>query len=394
MSPVRLILLWLALVLPVAVPAGHAASPSLDWFRVDPPVLTHWSVARDPDHPARATITPKEWDQGRDPYHVMILLPKPSSTYNASVSKTLEIFHEHDVPAIFTVVNFGNHPALGAEAVAWAEATDQDLIMSIGSLSTAYLHETYRGGRLPVVAVASKDPVLMGQMSDYEQGSGTNIAYTSINMPVATLVTYLKQIKPDLRNLAVLYDRRNTSAVITQVEPLRALARSGGFNLIEVVVDGAANAVADLKREMPVALTAMRQNDPTLEESLFLISGSTAVYSNIATVNRLAGRVPVVSILPNVVQEGEDSAVLAIGVDERTNAHLGAIYALDVLQGRAEPGEMPVGQVTPPDIAINFLVARHIGLKVPFSFFESATFIYDYDGRAVREFGQNVDLGS
>jgi len=40
--------------------------------------------------------------------------------------------------------------------------------------------------------------------------------------------------------------------------------------------------------------------------------------------------------------------------------------------------------VSPPDIAISFLKAREIGLKVPFSFFETASFVYDYDGRAVR----------
>jgi putative tryptophan/tyrosine transport system substrate-binding protein len=40
--------------------------------------------------------------------------------------------------------------------------------------------------------------------------------------------------------------------------------------------------------------------------------------------------------------------------------------------------------VSPPDIAVSFLKAREIGLRVPFSFFESASFVYDYDGRPVR----------
>ena len=40
--------------------------------------------------------------------------------------------------------------------------------------------------------------------------------------------------------------------------------------------------------------------------------------------------------------------------------------------------------VSPPDIAISFLKAREIGLRVPFSFFESASFVYDYDGHPVR----------
>jgi hypothetical protein len=40
--------------------------------------------------------------------------------------------------------------------------------------------------------------------------------------------------------------------------------------------------------------------------------------------------------------------------------------------------------VSPPDIAISFLKAREIGLKVPFPFFENASFVYDYEGRPVR----------
>jgi putative ABC transport system substrate-binding protein len=40
--------------------------------------------------------------------------------------------------------------------------------------------------------------------------------------------------------------------------------------------------------------------------------------------------------------------------------------------------------VSPPDIAISFLKAREIGLRVPFSFFERASFVFDYEGKPVR----------
>ena len=55
------------------------------------------------------------------------------------------------------------------------------------------------------------------------------------------------------------------------------------------------------------------------------------------------------------------------------------------------PGELPVGIITPPDIAISFAKAREIGLKIPFGFFESATFIYNPDGVLVRDQGQLVE---
>ena len=76
--------------------------------------------------------------------------------------------------------------------------------------------------------------------------------------------------------------------------------------------------------------------------------------------------------------------MLAIGISFESNAHLAAIYAFDILTGKYKSGDLKVGLVSPPDIAISFLKAREIGLRLPFSFFESASFIYDYDGKAVR----------
>ena len=50
-----------------------------------------------------------------------------------------------------------------------------------------------------------------------------------------------------------------------------------------------------------------------------------------------------------------------------------------------------MGIVSPPDIAVSFLKAREIGLRVPFSFFETATFVYGYDGKPVRTTGRKTN---
>jgi putative tryptophan/tyrosine transport system substrate-binding protein len=62
------------------------------------------------------------------------------------------------------------------------------------------------------------------------------------------------------------------------------------------------------------------------------------------------------------------------------------------LSGAAKVGDLKVGIVSPPDIAISFLKAREIGTRVPFSFFESASFVYDYDGRPVRSVEHGVSM--
>src|SRR5439155_8213540 len=117
----------------------------------------------------------------------------------------------------------------------------------------------------------------------------------------------------------------------------------------------------------------MRKNDPDLGNSVFLITGSTAVFREIHVIDANAAHVPVVSMIPEIVTTGADTAVLGIGISFESNAHLAAIYGADILFGRAKAGELKVGLVSPPDIAISFLKAREIGMRVPFSFFETAT---------------------
>ncbi|MDJ0983247.1 MAG: hypothetical protein QNI94_16605, partial [Kiloniellales bacterium] len=149
-------------------------------------------------------------------------------------------------------------------------------------------------------------------------------------------------------------------------------------------------AAQELEKLVARAVAVMRKNDPTLSNSAFWITGSTVVFREISTINENADRVPVLSVVPDVVMPGPNSAVLSIGVSFESNAHLAAIYGADVLQERVKVGDLPVGIVSPPDIAINFLKAREIGLEVPFSFFESASFVYDYEGRIVRDNGKPV----
>jgi putative ABC transport system substrate-binding protein len=88
------------------------------------------------------------------------------------------------------------------------------------------------------------------------------------------------------------------------------------------------------------------------------------------------------------VSQGEDTAVVAIGISFESNAHLAAIYAADILSGSTRPGDLKVGIVSPPDIAISFLKAKEIGLRIPFEFLETASFVYDYRGQAVRKVGE------
>jgi putative ABC transport system substrate-binding protein len=365
-------------------PAGAQERPYSKWFRYGDGIDTAWEITGDAAKPLEATIRRKGWEHRSSPRKVLVLYPRPSSAYDIAITKILHVFETKELNAEFAVINFEMDDKRGKEVVQFAEANKFDLIFTMGSESTAWLYDNYRDGKISVVSVCSKDPVQLGQMPDYVSGSGTHFAFTSLNVPVDVQMTYVRELSPDLKNLAVLVDSKNVSAVQTQAEPIATYARQRGIQVIWGAVETPAKAREELKLIVREAVQTMRKSDPELNKSLFWVTGSTSVFREIRTINENSDRVPVVSVVPEIVRAGADTAVLGIGISFESNAHLAAIYGADILNGKVKAGSLNVGVVSPPDIAISFLKAREIGLRVPFSFFESASFVYDYDGRPVR----------
>ena len=366
-----------------------AATNPVEWFSLLPHVATYWKVQAENPKTDQFTIHPAAPIEG-SLYRVFVLFPKKSSAYDIAMAQILAVFFEKRLNSVFTVHNFWDDPGKGQAALKYARAQNFDLIYSMGSNSTSFLVEHFASEKTPVVTVCSKDPVLLGQVPDYQTGSGSNIAFTSLDVPIRSQVAYLRQLKEDLKQIAVLYARNNTSAVATQVEPLRDACQRLGIEVIDVAVDDQAKAAEELTVKVPQAVKRMLAEDPDGQNSIFWITGSTSVFREIQTINAGSANIPVLSLVPNVVQAGDDSAVLSIGVSFENNAQIAALYGVRILNQQASPGQLPVGVVTPPDIAINFKKASAIGLKIPFSFFESASFIYDHYGVLVRERGQDV----
>jgi putative ABC transport system substrate-binding protein len=352
------------------------------WFRYGGGVDPVWDVVADSANPMRLTVR-RKGEQRAAPKRVFVLYPRPSSAYDVAITKIFHVFEQKEANAEFTVVNFEMDDKKGAQALKLAEEMKADLIFAMGSESTAWLFDNYQDGAIPVVSVCSKDPVQLGQMRDYVSGSKSNFAFTSLNVPVDVQMAYVRELNPDLKNLAVLVDSKNISAVQTQAEPIANYARQRGIQVIWGAVQNPSRARDELTQIVRDAVQTMRKSDPELSKSLFWVTGSTSVFLEIRTINENSDRVPVISVVPEIVRAGVDTAVIGIGISFESNAHLAAIYGIDILSGK-KAGDLKVGVVTPPDIAISFMKAREIGLRVPFSFFESASFIYDYDGRPVR----------
>jgi putative ABC transport system substrate-binding protein len=380
----RIAILSVALCVTFATAVFAQADARPDWFGYGPGIDAEWKVTSDSRDANQVTIAHRIKQVGAPGYRVLVLYPRSSSAYDIAITKILEQFHNKALDAEFTVINFEMNNNRGQEALRYAEKDNFNLIFAMGSESTAWLYDRYRGGSIPVVSVCAKDPVQLGQIGDYESGTHTNFAFTSLNVPVEVQMAYVRELKPDLRNLTVLVDSKNISAVQTQADPIAAYARQRGVQVIVGAVQDPSKARDELVQIVRRAVQTMKKSDPGLGKSLFWITGSTSVFREIQAINENADRVPVVSVVPEIVREGDDSAALAIGISFESNAILAAVYGADILTRGAKVGDLKVGIVTPPDIAINFRKAREVALRIPFDFFENASFVYDYEGRAVR----------
>ena len=382
----------LFLVVAAAAAPASAEEPPQEWFKtVGESVQQSWVVSMVADDPLQKRIVRKDPTPGAAARRIMVLYPRPSSAYDVAITKMLDVFAEKDINADVTIYNFNKDDARGQQAIAWAGRSGVELIFSMGSESTAWLYSHYKGGNIPVVSVCSKDPVMLGQTPSYDRGSGTNIAFTSLNMPVEVQMNYVLELMPNLKNFGILVDGANVSAVETQAKPMAQYAKQRGIQVLDLAIQDPKNAKAELAELVKSAVALMRKSDPTLSQSILWITGSTSVFGEIATINENSDRVPVLSVAPEVVKAGDDSAALAIGISFESNAHLAAVYGAEILAGTQKVGNLPVGIVSPPDIAINFRKAREIGLEIPFNFIESANFIYDYEGQAVRRTESEVD---
>jgi putative ABC transport system substrate-binding protein len=211
---------------PAPVDAGAQEAPQLvEWFIPPAGVLANWDVRLDPQNAGIVLIEPKSGaTQGA---RLFFLLTKGTPVFDRGIELVLTTFMERGFNTISAVM-LAPDVESGEAALAYAEANSYELIYPVGSDATKFVYENYLGGKLPVVTLLSKDPVLLGQVADYFIGSGNNIAFTSVSVPVEVQMTYFRQLVPDLKYIAVIYDSNNSSAVKTQVEPLDAYGLANG----------------------------------------------------------------------------------------------------------------------------------------------------------------------
>lgn len=332
-------------------------------------------------------------DSAAADYTVVILIAKKSSSYITAFNTFLEVM-EKDIPNIdIYAFNCSKSEELALPVFAFAKEIDADIFIAMGSEATAFANKHLKGKDIPVVTCINKDPVLSNQIDDYKSGSSSNIAFTSVNVPVNVNTEWLLKAKPGLKCLAILYDPDHSKVVGAEVEPFVAYLETIGIKIYKCAIpsEEGVDIKQTIQKEVAGAFSFFESEDPGVDNSVFWLTSSTNIFSELETVAKSARQIPVISSVPDNVNSNEESPVMAIGINRASAAELATQYVIEILKGNIHPGDLPVGIVTPPDIAINFRTAKRIGYSIPFEIFENAGFIYGYNGEVLKKFGEYVE---
>lgn len=319
---------------------------------------------------------------------VWMVLSKPAKSYDIALKTMLNVYKKQAENIQFRLFLLSD---IADDLPNWLSTMEQqaDLLYTVGSKATATVYHQYAGGKVPVVSVNAKDPVLLELIDDYS-GSGNNFAFTSLNLSASVTLSFIRKFDEELTQIGVLYAESNRSAYLTQYLPLKSYAEEQGIDVFALAVDE-----NDPKRQLQTVLeqqvNQMRKNDPSLSHSILWLTGSSSLLRRIGDINQYSAELPLLTAVPEAVNSSGDSALMSVGTSFVNNAYQAALYGLKILNKEAQAKDLPVGVIYPPDISLNFMQAQRIDAVMPFILVEMASEIYAEDGSAIRSSGVSKD---
>ncbi|MEM7587103.1 MAG: ABC transporter substrate binding protein, partial [Acidobacteriota bacterium] len=250
-------------------PARAQAAEDTAWFELEGDLAAVWQLT-----PGQAANTlrivprPTSAAEAELGAEALVVFAKRSSAYGIAMNRILKVFGRRKIQISWTLSNSEGELSNATRELRAVERGHYDLVFAMGSDATAWLHQRLEGSATPVVSVCSKDPVLMGLIEDYEGGSGSNFAFTSLNVPVDVQLAYLRTLRPSLSQIALVYTRSNTSTVLTQVDPMVERAEAEGIEIHRVEVLDQDLAREELDWKVQRAVYRMRRQDPDGESSV------------------------------------------------------------------------------------------------------------------------------
>ena len=237
-------------------------------------------------------------------------------------------------------------PTLAAELI----HLPVDIIAAAGG--EAPIHAAHQATSvIPIVMLIAADPVGSGFVASLAHPGRNVTGMSSLTSDIGSKrVELLKEIVPDAKRVAVLWNPGNVSKVAEWKET-QAAAQISGLNLQSV------EAKTPSELEHAFALIARLRPDAMIA----LADGLTIAFRQRLGSFALDNRLPLISALREFVVEG---AVASYGVSRPDLWRRSAAYVDKIVRG-ANPADLPVEQPTRFELVISLKAAKAVGRDVP-----------------------------
>jgi putative ABC transport system substrate-binding protein len=222
----------------------------------------------------------------------------------------------------------------------------------VASLTQAALAAKKATATIPIVMAGVADPVAVGLIASLARPGGNITGTSSISSDiVGKQLELLKELVPDARHIAVLWNPSNSAFQALQLEQAELAARKARFQLklFEARTNNDFETVfVDIAKEGTRALAVL--GDPLFSLYPERIA-ALALKHRLATVS--AGRT------------FTEAGILLTYGPNFFHLHKGAaVYVDKILKGTA-PADLPVEQPTTFELVINLKTAKALGLTIP-----------------------------
>jgi putative ABC transport system substrate-binding protein len=233
------------------------------------------------------------------------------------------------------------------EAAAELVGRKVDVILASGTPPVAAAKSAT--ATIPIVFVASIDPIATGTVASLAHPGGNITGFTGIHADLmGKRVELLKEIIPGLSSLAVIAQARNPGNR-EYIQQAGVAAHVLGIELQNVEVHDS----KDFER----AFREARRADAGIQLDDVLFTSYRRELAQLAVNNRL----PVIYGFREFVGAG---GLIAYGSDLPDQYRQAATYVDKILKG-AKPADLPVQQPTKFELVINRKTAKALGLNVP-----------------------------
>lgn len=223
-------------------------------------------------------------------------------------------------------------------------AKENDLILSLGTTTTQALANIEQ--KKPIIFTAVTDPVNSGLVESKET-PGKNITGTSDYMPIDKQIDLLLSLDEEAKNVGVIYNSSEANSTV-QAEEAIELIEASGLNAVVTTI----TSTNDVQQN----LTSIAK-----DIDLLYIPTDNTIAGTMPTVKDITieNKIPSVLGAPEMVEAG---GLATYSIDYASIGYQAGEIAAEILEGKADPANIPYQDAEELVLVINEDVAEALGI--------------------------------